>query len=149
MIELKLCRGDHRPVFSKDGRAFQDVLQLAHIAWPCVRLQLLVRLRAQLLHRSLLLLQKVACQRGQVLRVRPERRRGDQKDGKPVVKIRPEAAFLRTARQWLVGGSHDADIDTDGIVFPYPQLEELRVPVIGIVKHTIARTRDHIAGTNS
>ena len=109
--------GDH--VAGKNGRALDDVLQLAYVAGPFALAQRAHHARVDLLLPQPVLfaeaLHEGLGQQGNVIRAIPECRNADRKDIQAEEEIFPEAPGLNFFGQILVGRGQDADVDLDDV----------------------------------
>ena len=103
--------GQQRAAAGDDGGVLQGVAQLADVAEPRQRLQEAHRLRQQRQRARLEAAQEVLGQRLDVLRPLAQRRQVDLEDVEAEEQVVAEAALGDAARQVLVRGRQDADVE--------------------------------------
>src|SRR4051812_5217582 len=118
-----VAQTERRPVRNQDC-LLEDVLQLANVARPVVRLQRLDRCAGKLQHRAAHLLAEVdderMRERRDVLAALPQRRHGDGEDVEAIPEVFSEAARGHLPGQVAVGRRDDADVDVERPVAAHP-----------------------------
>ena len=115
---------------AEDEGALEEVLQLADVAGPVMRLELSLGRGIDMgwaaVHPASVLVEEMAGQGGEVAAALPQGGQGDGEDVETVIEIGPELTGGDHGFEVAVGGGDDADIHLEGLLAAHP----LDVPLL-------------------